>query len=1122
MKTNMKSISKLKLFTLSSGRKLLLAAALAVATLQNNARAALIAGWDVHSQAGGVNNFGPSPLSATVADPGVTVGGLTRGAGVGTTGTGAARGWGGNAWTNNYPNAVADGRYITFTVSPNAGKTVSVTNINIFSYRRSGTGPTGGILEYQLNAGSFNFITNLSYVNPNSSGSNLPPVVLNNVPGLQGINPGNTITFRLVNTNGTSSAGTWYIFDFTNATDNDFELDGDIGGAPVAPSISDLQPPSATVNAGGSVTFTVTASGSPLNYYWFKQNGSVSNAVPGANQATFTLNNVLAADSTNYWVVVSNAAGMDSRSAQLAVIDPVILAQPQGGTRLQGAVFNPYVVASGTPALAYQWYVKPTSDNNFTGMQPLSDSAHVFGSMSAFLVITNLGVADQTNYFVVVTNVFGAVTSSVVSMNLATSSGTLAFWDFNGTINTNAPLPAFGNASALPVVITSTFEAITGTGVPDANDTANAANEGLTNAAWGGTGYAAQGTSNKLTGVQFNVNTVGFKNVSISYDSRLTATGSKYTRLQYTTNGTDFVDYPDSLTIPSGDSTIFRTRGPFDLSDFAGVRNNPNFGFRIVIEFENTATYGAVLNTNYVGIASTYGNAATVDYDIVDVEATRITDANHPPTITNLPNVVLIDNGPATNLTFTIDDVDSDPNPLTVDAHSDAGIVGVSTSGSGGTRTLTITPSAGNTGATPVRVTVSDGIDTTVTWLYVTVNPGNRPPTISWIDHTNTLVDQPITIPFTVGDDLDTIPNLNDLVITASSDNAGLIPLDHISFSGTGANRFVTVSNVTGMVGAAVLQVMVSDTDKQVSQPFVLMVRPSTNIVLIDNFDYPDGSALVVETFEYWTNHSGALPHVLANNGTIFITGANAEDVSAPLAGTPYRTNGMEVLYASFTANFSTLPGSSPTYFAHFRDTNIGGLGQAVGFTGRIFAMTNNVADPTTEFRLAIGNGTGANAGNVVEYPMDLILNSNYTVVARYVPNTGLSTLWVNPTAEAGGATGVDNPASPTNAPNSTEISFYAFREASSASEPQITIDNLKVGLNFSAVTGIITPGVLGIQLLGANAVVTWGGPFYLLGATNVNGPYIYQSNGLAPATSPYTEKATNHTKFYRATSAAP
>src|SRR5262249_43636290 len=59
--------------------------------------AAVLAGWDVHSLPGGTDNFGPSPLGASVTDSHLTVGGLTRGGGVGTTGgSGAARGWGGN------------------------------------------------------------------------------------------------------------------------------------------------------------------------------------------------------------------------------------------------------------------------------------------------------------------------------------------------------------------------------------------------------------------------------------------------------------------------------------------------------------------------------------------------------------------------------------------------------------------------------------------------------------------------------------------------------------------------------------------------------------------------------------------------------------------------------------------------------------------------------------------------------------------------------------------------------------------------------------------------------------------------------------------------------------------
>ena len=60
------------------------------------ARADVLGGWDFSTLTGGSNNFGPSPLAATTSAASITVGGLTRGVGVGTTGgSGAARAWGG-------------------------------------------------------------------------------------------------------------------------------------------------------------------------------------------------------------------------------------------------------------------------------------------------------------------------------------------------------------------------------------------------------------------------------------------------------------------------------------------------------------------------------------------------------------------------------------------------------------------------------------------------------------------------------------------------------------------------------------------------------------------------------------------------------------------------------------------------------------------------------------------------------------------------------------------------------------------------------------------------------------------------------------------------------------------
>src|SRR5205807_865928 len=106
-------------------------------------------------------------------------------------------------------------------------------------------------------------------------------------------------------------------------------------------------------------------------------------------------------------------------------------------------------------------------------------------------------------------------------------------------------------------------------------------------------------------------------------------------RLQYTTNGTDFVDYPAAV--------LFSNPGNFesmllDLTGFPGVRNNANFGFRIVSEYENTANYG-VGATNYVPASGTnYNVSGTIRYDIMSLIAEVITNGNTPPTISGLAN----------------------------------------------------------------------------------------------------------------------------------------------------------------------------------------------------------------------------------------------------------------------------------------------------------------------------------------------------------------------------------------------------------------------------------------------------------------------------------------------------
>ncbi len=88
------------------------------------------------------------------------------------------------------------------------------------------------------------------------------------------------------------------------------------------------QPQSTNVAAGGSVTFTVAATGtSPLLYQWLL-NGE---GIAGATASTYVDNDAQPDDAGLYSVVISNPAGsITSSSATLSVITPpVISAQPQ-------------------------------------------------------------------------------------------------------------------------------------------------------------------------------------------------------------------------------------------------------------------------------------------------------------------------------------------------------------------------------------------------------------------------------------------------------------------------------------------------------------------------------------------------------------------------------------------------------------------------------------------------------------------------------------------------------------------------------------------------------------------------------------------------------------------------
>ncbi len=186
----------------------------------------VLAGWDVSGQ----TSYGVSPLAAISNAPNVMVGGLTRGMGVGTSGTAASGGaWGGNGFNSSTETAaITASNFVTFAIGANAGYKVSYSSVSRFDYRRSGSGPATGVMQYQIGSGTFtSFVTN-SYTSTASSGASLATTDLSGIAALQNIGPGTNVTFRIVNYGASAAAGTWYIYDVVDGAALDFAISGTV------------------------------------------------------------------------------------------------------------------------------------------------------------------------------------------------------------------------------------------------------------------------------------------------------------------------------------------------------------------------------------------------------------------------------------------------------------------------------------------------------------------------------------------------------------------------------------------------------------------------------------------------------------------------------------------------------------------------------------------------------------------------------------------------------------------------------------------------------------------------------------------------------------------------------
>ncbi len=171
------------------------------------------------------------------------------------------------------------------------------------------------------------------------------------------------------------------------------------------PPAATVSPVSTNVFPGINVTFSATAYGTPPLQFQWRQNGT---NLAGGSTNGFSITNVTAANAGNYDLIISDFSGSVTSSVATltlggVITPPVITSQPQSLVVNPGSNATFTVAATGTMPLAYQWFFNANA---------------IAGPLPATFTQTNVQAANVGNYFVVVSNAGGSVTSSVAVLTL--------------------------------------------------------------------------------------------------------------------------------------------------------------------------------------------------------------------------------------------------------------------------------------------------------------------------------------------------------------------------------------------------------------------------------------------------------------------------------------------------------------------------------------------------------------------------------------------------------------------------------------------------------------------------------------------------------------------------------
>ena len=588
----------------------------------------------------------------------------------------------------------------------------------------------------------------------------------------------------------------------------------------------------------------------------------------------------------------------------------------------------------------------------------LTPAANQSGTATVTITVSDGELSTTTSFDVTVSAVPDAPTMSAIGPQ-ATAEGKPISLDFT-VADVDTPV------DALTVSATSADQAL----VPDqglslggsgASRTLTITPAGLASGATDITVSVSDGTSTTATTFTLTVSFVDNPPTISTIDPQTTAEDTATGAIAFT------VADPDtalaSLTVTaSSDTQAVLPDGNIVLGGAGGGRT---IALTPAADQSGTAT---------VTVSVSDGTSSTTTSFVVTVAP-----VDDPPTISDIGNQTINEDGTTGALAFTVGDVETPAASLTITgSSSNPALVpngGIVLGGSGASRTVTVTPAANASGTATITVTVSDGSLTASDSFALTVNAVNDPPTISAIGN-QTINEDGVAGPlgFTVAD-VET--PAGSLTVSASSSNTTLVPNANLVLGGSGGARTITATPAANGSGTSTLTVTVSDGSASASTSFVLTVNPVNDpptISSIANQTTGQGTPVGPISFTVGDIESGAagltLSGASSNTAVVSATGIvfGGSGSTRTVTVTPTQATGM----ATITVTVSDGSATASTSFT-----------VTVNAAPTVLVSTSQTPYP------AAGSTTVSSCG---QSRCNAIIGSSVTIVATPSSGVGFST----------------------------------------------------------------------------------------------------------------------------------